>query len=383
MMRSLTVGQIHGIDVKVHPTFGLVLLWVVYEWGGKTGGLGAVAFGLVLMTLVFACVVLHELGHAVMAQHFNIRVHDITLVPIGGVARIEQNPTVPASEILIAVAGPAVNVAIAVALAPVVILVGLVGGFDVLGTYLVEPTLAAPAGLLIYLLAMNIMLVLFNLLPAFPLDGGRVLRATLLRYTDRERATSIAVVIAQVMALLLAAVGVWLKDFGLPVIAVFILVGAWAESRAVRVEMAMHRLRVGQFALWDHGGVSPAQPLTRALTGGPRDQVVTQSGKVIGMLWRHTLLHALNGGGDRRVGDIMDTGIPIVDVNDSLFVVQQRMNELNRWAIAVTEDGLYRGIFTAERFAHIYRQLTNPPETRIATAGFVGSVHAVLRAWIR
>jgi len=383
MMRSLTVGQIHGIDVKVHPTFGLVLLWVVYEWGGKTGGLGAVAFGLVLMTLVFACVVLHELGHAVMAQHFNIRVHDITLVPIGGVARIEQNPTVPASEILIAVAGPAVNVAIAVALAPVVILVGLVGGFDVLGTYLVEPTLAAPAGLLIYLLAMNIMLVLFNLLPAFPLDGGRVLRATLLRYTDRERATSIAVVIAQVMALLLAAVGVWLKDFGLPVIAVFILVGAWAESRAVRVEMAMHRLRVGQFALWDHGGVSPAQPLTRALTGGPRDQVVTQSGKVIGMLWRHTLLHALNGGGDRRVGDIMDTEIPIVDVNDSLFVVQQRMNELNRWAIAVTEDGLYRGIFTAERFAHIYRQLTNPPETRIATAGFVGSVHAVLRAWIR
>lgn len=384
MMRSYTVGQIHGIDVKVHPTFALVLLWVVYEWGGRSGGLGTIAFGLILVALVFGCVVLHELGHAVMAQHFGIRVHDITLVPIGGVARIEQNPTSSSSEILIALAGPAVNIAIAVALAPAVILVGLVRGFASFGSYLSEPTIAAPGGLLLYLVATNVMLVLFNLLPAFPLDGGRVLRASLLRYVDRERATAIAVVVAQVMAVGFAAAGVWLKDFGLPVIAVFILVGAWAESRAVRVEAAMHRLRVGQFALWDHGGVPPDLSINRALTGGPRDQVVTEDGRVVGMLWRHTLLHGLNGGaGGRRVADLMDTQIPIVDINESLYVVQRQMNEMNRWAIAVTEDGVYRGIFTAERFAHIYRQLTSPPEARIASAGFVGSLHAALRALIR
>lgn len=383
-MRSFTVGQIQGIDVKVHPTFAFVPLWVIYEWGGREGGLAAVAFGLVLVGLIFGCVVLHELGHAVMAQHFGIRVHDITLVPIGGVARIEQNPTTRASEILIALAGPAVNVAIAIALLPLLVLLWVVRGVDSLGEYLTEPTITAPGGLLFYLLATNLMLVLFNLLPAFPLDGGRVLRASLLTFTDRERATAIAVVIAQVMAVALAGIGVWLMDFGLPVIAVFILVGAWAENRAVRIEAAMHRLRVGQFALWDHGGLPPDQPLNRALIGGPRDQVVTDGGRVVGMLWRHTLLHGLNGGaGSRRVADLMDPDVPIVDSNDSLYAVQRLMNDVNRWAIAVTENGVYRGIFTAERFAHIYRQLTTPAESRSAAPGLVGTVHAALRGLIR
>ncbi|MBA3527931.1 MAG: peptidase M50 [Propionibacteriaceae bacterium] len=327
---------------------------------------------------------LHEFGHAVMAQHFGIRVHDITLVPIGGIARIEENPSTARSEILIALAGPAVNVVIAVTLAPVLILLGLIQGFGSFGAYLSDPSITAPGGLLLYLVVTNIMLVLFNLLPAFPLDGGRVLRASLLRHADRERATAIAVVIAQILAVGLAATGVWFKDFGLPVIAVFILVGAWAENRAVRVEAAMHRLRVGQFALWDHGGIAPDQSLNRALTGGPRDQVVTVEGTVVGMLWRQTLLHGLNGGaGNRRISDLMDAGIPTVDVAESLYSVQKLMNESNRWAIAVTEDGFYRGIFTAERFAHIYRQLTTPPETHIATTGFVGSVQAALRGFMR
>lgn len=384
MMRSFTIGQIQGIDVKVHPTFALVLLWVVYEWGGSSGGLAAVAFGLVLVVLVFGCVVLHELGHAVMAMHFGIRVHDITLVPIGGVARIEHNPTTRSSEILIALAGPAVNVAITMALLPLIILLGVTRGFDSFGVYFTDPTILAPGGLLIYLLGTNIMLVLFNLLPAFPLDGGRVLRASMLGYVDRERATSIAVVVAQVMAVALAVLGVWMMDFGLPVIAVFILVGAWAENRAVRVEAAMHRLHVGQFALWDHGGLPSDQSLNRALTGGPRDQVVTEGGRVVGMLWRQTLLHGLNGGaGSRRVTDLMDPDVPTVDVNESLYAVQRLMNDMDRWAIAVTEDEVYRGIFTAERFAHIYRQLAGRGEVRKATPGFVGTVHAALRGLMR
>ena len=185
MMRSFTVGQIQGIDVKVHPTFALVLVWVIWEWGNRSGGVPTILFGLVLVGLVFACVLLHEVGHAAMAQHFGIKVHDITLVPIGGIARIEQNPSTGSSEILIALAGPAVNVAIAVALAPVLVLIGLVQGADTFGTYLTEPSVAAPGGLILYLFATNIMLVLFNLLPAFPLDGGRVFRAALLSRFDR------------------------------------------------------------------------------------------------------------------------------------------------------------------------------------------------------
>ncbi len=384
MMRSFTVGQIQGIDVKVHPTFALVLVWVIWEWGNRSGGIPTILFGLVLVGLVFACVLMHEVGHAAMAQHFGIKVHDITLVPIGGIARIEQNPSTGSSEILIALAGPAVNVAIAVALAPVLVLIGLVQGADTFGTYLTEPSVAAPGGLILYLFATNIMLVLFNLLPAFPLDGGRVFRAALLSRFDRARATSIAVVVAQILAVALALAGVWFKDFGLPVIALFVFVGAWAENRAVRVEAAMHRLRVGPFALWDHGGMPHDQTLNRALTGGPRDQVVTDGGKVVGMLWRQTLLRNLNGGaGNRKVSEVMDTDVPVVDVVVSLFEVQRLMHDLNRWAIAVTEDGVYRGIFTAERFAHIHRQVTNPPDTRAPATGFVGSVHSTLRAMLR
>ena len=167
-------------------------------------------------------------------------------------------------------------------------------------------------------------------------------------------------------------------------IAVFVFVGAWAENRAVRVEAAMHRLRVGPFALWDHGGMPHDQTLNRALTGGPRDQVVTDGGQVVGMLWRQSLLQGLNGGaGNRKVAEIMDADVPVVDVSVSLYDVQRMMHDLNRWAIAVTEDGVYRGIFTAERFAHIYRQLTSPPDTRSAATGFVGSVHSTLRAILR
>jgi hypothetical protein len=146
----------------------------------------------------------------------------------------------------------------------------------------------------------------------------------------------------------------------------------------------MRRLRVGQFALWDHGGIAPGQPLMLALTGGPRDLVVTDGGRVVGMLWRHSLLSGLNGGaGDRRVADVMDSNAPTADVNESLYDVQQRMSRLNRWAVPVTEGGLYRGIFTAERFLHVYRQLSAPPYRLGATTGLAGAIAAAVRAVAR
>jgi Zn-dependent protease len=383
ILRSFNVGRIRGIDIKVHPTFALVFAWVLFQWGG-VGGLEAILFGFVLMGLVFGCVVLHELGHAVMAQHFGVRVFDITLLPIGGVARVEMVPARPAAEVQIALAGPAVNVAIAVALLPPLLLLGVVRGFDVFADYLEAPTILAPGGLLLYLVLTNVLLVVFNLLPAFPMDGGRLLRAGLAHYLGRERATRIAVAVGQALALALAVLGLWAGDYGLPLIALFIVVAAWAEGRAVRVESAMRRLRVGQFALWDHGGISPWQPLTVALTGGPRDLVVTEGGRVVGMLWRHHLLTGLNGGaGDRRVADVMDSDVPTADVNDTLYDVQQRMSKANRWAVPVTESGLYRGIFTADRFLHVYRQLAAPPFRAGAATGFAGALAAAARLLAR
>src|SRR4051794_1670094 len=129
MMRSLTLGKIWGIDIRVHPSFALVLLWAAVRWGASSGNtFEAGLYGLILVGFVFLCVTLHELGHSLMAMQYGVRVQDITLLPIGGVARLEIATLTPRQEILIALAGPAVNVAILVALFPLMLLLGVVTG---------------------------------------------------------------------------------------------------------------------------------------------------------------------------------------------------------------------------------------------------------------
>ncbi len=389
MLRSLTLGRVRDIEVKLHPTFGLVVVWVLFTWGDSGGrlgaGLGAVAFGLLLVGLVFACVLLHELGHGFMAMHYGVRVHDVTLSVIGGVARIEHFPARPAAEVLIALAGPAMNVAVLVALAPLLLLYGVVQGFDSPRDYVERSLDVSAGGLLIGLFYANALIVLFNLLPAFPMDGGRVLRAGLSAVAGREAGTRIAVLVGQALAVVLAVASlIWLRTVSIPLIALFIIVVAHAEGRAVRLEGAMRRLRVGQFALWDMGGIAPHQPLTYALRGGPRDLAVTDGGRVVGMLWRNQLLHELGGGAPgRTVADVMDRQVVTADVDESVYDVQQRMNQLDRWAIPVTEDGQYRGIFTADRFVHVYHQLAPLPLRGRSIASLVGSAHQALRAWTR
>jgi Zn-dependent protease len=322
-------------------------------------------YGLVLMALIFGCVVLHELGHSLMAQEYGIRVRNITLFPFGGAAFIEQMPMRPRSEFMITIAGPAVNVAIAAALLPPLFLYGVVKGYG-FGDFLNDFDDVALSGLLIYLFFANITIVLFNLLPAFPMDGGRLLRAGLTHLIGRDRATAIAVVLGVIAALVMAVGGIWIGEFTLPLIALFIVIAAYGEGKAVRLESAMRRLRVGQFALWDSGGIPAHVGLTSALRGGPRDMVVTEDGQVRGMLWRHELLTALNGGaGSRTVAELMDTDVCSVDIDDSVYDVQRQMQSTNRWAVAVTDNGHYRGIFTVDRFVHVYRHLNaQSPERR-------------------
>jgi Zn-dependent protease len=358
-MRSLTIGQIQGIAIKVHPTFGLVLLWLIVDRERFGSGSGAFLFGVLLTALVFGCVVLHELGHSVMAMQYGFRVHDITLWPMGGVARVESMPARPITEMVIAIAGPAVNVAIAVATIPVLALYAILQGYGSPAALIAGTAEATNFGsLLLYLLLINVMLVLFNMLPAFPMDGGRVLRAGLTLLTDRNLATRIAVWAGQAVSGVIILTGLYLREFTLPLVGLFVIVAARAEGRQVRLESAMRRLHVGQFALWDFGGIAPDKPLTHALRGGPSDVVVTDNGRVVGMLWRSQILQDLNGGmGSHTVGDVMDRTIVSVDVYDSMFEVQQLMHRLDRWALPVTEDGVYRGIFTADRFVHVYRHL--------------------------
>jgi CBS domain-containing protein len=189
--------------------------------------------------------------------------------------------------------------------------------------------------------------------------------------------------LGQVAAVGLIAFGLWWGDYLLPLVGVFIIVAAYAEGRAVRLEAAMRRLRVGQFALWDMGGIAPNHPLTYALRGGPRDVVVTEGSRVIGMLWRHQLLPGLNGAPGRTVADVMDRDVVTADVDDSVYEVQQRMHQLNRWAIPVTEDGQYRGIFTADRFVHVYRYLNAQGPSARWAAQWAATLGNVLRALVR
>lgn len=359
MLRAFKVGHLYGVDVNVHPTFGLVLVWAVWQWGfSSSRGIGAFILGLVLVSLVFTSVLLHELGHCAMARQFGIRVLDITLWPFGGVARIEQMPAEPRSEFLIAVAGPATNLAIAVALVPPLLLTGVLAGWDSLFSTSDPLGAMTPATLMSYLAIINLFILFFNLVPAFPVDGGRMVRAALSPRFGRERATSIAVAAGLAFAVLCVVIGIWQWNPVLLVTGLFIFFAAQAEARVERVQSAMRRLKVGQYALWDMGGIAPSEPLTFALRGGPRDMAVTDGGEVLGMLWRSHLLDGLAGGvAGRTVADVMDRSVYVADINDSIHDVQVEMNRMNRWAVPVTEGGRYRGIFTADRFVHLNRQI--------------------------
>jgi len=359
---SIRLGTIHGIAINVHPTFALILLWVMYQWGiSARAGLVGILFGTLVLLAVFGCVLLHELAHAIVALRHGLRVQDITILPIGGVARIEQTALSPKAEAVIALAGPALNLIIAATLTPLVILVAAIRDVDQPFNVLLFADEVSPTGFLLYIWVANIMLALFNLIPAFPMDGGRVLRAALSSFRGRLVATRVAVAIGQTFAVLLAIGGLLVGDYLMPLVSVFILIAAWMEGRHVAVESALRRLDVGQFALWDAGGVSPDEPLTHAIRGGPRDLVVTQGTAVVGMLWRHQILQHLNGGHrELYVRDLMDRRFNAVEVGDSIYDVHAWMQAANRNAVAVVDGGTYRGIFTSERLGHVYVYLGQP-----------------------
>lgn len=386
-MQSLSVGRIGSIEVKLHPTLALIVLWILIDSSGTgpSGGAGSLVFSLLVVACVFVCVLLHELGHAFMAMSYGVRVRDVTLSVIGGVARLDHFPSRPWTEVMIALAGPAVNVAIMVALAPVIALYAVTQGVtwpQGFFALLLEPSFG---GLLTSLFIANVMLAGFNLLPVFPMDGGRIFRAGLSQFAGREIGTKVAVIVGQVLAVAMAIGSlVWLHNFTVPLVALFIIVVAHAEGRAVQVEAAMRRMRVGQFALWDMGGISPSQPLRYALRGGPRDLVVTEGGRVIGMLWRNNVLSALRGGlAEQTVADVMDVDFVTADVDDSVYDVQKRMSEQSRWAVPVVEDGQYRGIFTVDRFVHLYRQLSPSRISPKYAAGFTTVANSLLRLLVR
>lgn len=358
MGRSLRLARIRNIDVKAHPTFLLALLWVVYYWGFEAEhGLRGVLFGVFVLVAVFVSVVGHELAHSFSALRYGLSVHDITLLPIGGVARIEYVSLSPRQEVTIALAGPILNLLVAMFLSPIIagiVIVREIGSVTDAVVVLQETGFSA---LIVYLWLANVLLAIFNLLPAFPMDGGRVARASFSLLWGRLRATQVAVALGQLLALSLFVGGILLNDFSLPLVGVFILVTAWVEARMIHLESALRTLPVGQFVLWDLGGVQPDSPLNYALRGGVRDVAVTVNGRVVGMLWREAVHPVLNSASRLRVRDVMDSDVLTLDIDTSVYDVHRRMLETGRPAIPITEGDVYRGIFTSDRLVHVYRYL--------------------------
>lgn len=357
MIRPIHVTRLLGVDINLDISVVLVLILAWFHWG-HNGSISAFLWGCLLIILAFLSVLAHELGHAMMARESGVQVLDVTLSPIAGVARVEQVSNSPRHELYIALAGPAANLAIFMFLLPWVLLIAVVAGPESLfsaGDRFRDLSLTTMVSAVAIL---NFAMMLFNLLPAFPLDGGRVLRAFLSTQTSRRQATSIASQIGIGIAIVLIIIGILARDPLWPLLGVFILWAGYHESRIVRIEDQMQSLQVGSYALWDDGGISPEVPLSYALRGGPRDMVVTQRGRVVGMLWRSRLLDHLEGGVTGRiVADFMEDPAYVADVAESLWDVQRHMNELNTRAIPVTEKGLYRGIFSADRFLNLYRQI--------------------------
>ncbi|MFN8499581.1 MAG: site-2 protease family protein [Anaerolineae bacterium] len=228
---SYSIGRVAGINIKIHVTFVFILLFGAMQWGGLTSP-GAALFGVLLTLLLFVCVTLHELGHSFVARAFGINVNDIVLSPLGGVAFLTRLPDKPLHELLIAAAGPAVNIAIALAL----LVVGVVAGVGSESVTSMAATLRQPSlgTLWLWLILANVSLVLFNIIPAFPLDGGRIFRSLLALGIGNVRATHVAALVGQVMAVLLGVFGVFNGNILLVAVALFIFFAAAQENAYVR-----------------------------------------------------------------------------------------------------------------------------------------------------
>ncbi|MCC6401657.1 MAG: site-2 protease family protein [Flavobacteriales bacterium] len=289
---SLRVLRFKGIGVHVHWTFLLLVGFVAVSAASSGGDLGEVMLQLGQVVLVFMCVVLHEYGHALTALHYGVRTRDITLLPIGGVASLERMPEEPMQEFWITLAGPLVNLVIA-------LLAGALQWTLFGGVHLADPREggALLPGLLSFLITANLALFLFNLLPAFPMDGGRILRALLGLRLSRVQATRIASAIGRALAAMLGIGGLFFGEPMLALIGLFIWFAAGAEARMVMQQAALRGITVAQVMRTRFWALSSEATVGRAvdelLAGGDQDLVVLRDGALAGLVTRRQLMEAL------------------------------------------------------------------------------------------
>lgn len=369
---SVKIGTVKGIEIRIHFTFLLIIVWAAMEGVLRSGsGWSRAIFGVLSTCLLFVCVVLHELGHSLVTIRLGGRVRNITLLPIGGVAQIESLPDRPLAELAIAIAGPAVNFAIAAGLAvmalpvicaeiPTDLLANAqpVRAWYVLFIFVVRLLFHLLDGmdwkaLLLYLVGANVSLGVFNLLPAFPMDGGRVLRGLLGLYLSHLRATQIAIHVGQAFAVVLGFVGILSTNWMLVLIAVFIFISAGQEGQAVEARVILENLRVEQVLNRLVPRLSPLHSLAQVLDLASRSQQVNfpvmQGNQLVGVLTQDDVLDALHQYGvEVRVGRVMRRQFPIVHPTDTLLHAQQLIVRSGMQALPVVDRDTVLGLVSLQ-----------------------------------
>ena len=347
MKWSIRIGRVFGIPLYIHLTFFLFLAWVGFaSW--QMAGSGSALEDMLLMCTLFACVVLHELGHALTARRYGIPTRDITLLPIGGVARLDRMPDDPKQEFLVAVAGPAVNVVIA----GVLLVVARPPDFS-FGSLFAD-WFAGDDSFVGNIIRMNIILVLFNILPAFPMDGGRVLRALLATRLPYNRATHIAATVGQLMALLFGMIGLFYPPFRLLIlVALFVWIGAAQESGLVQMRHSLSGIPVSRAMVTEFHVLSPQNTMADAveltLKGTQRDFPVVDGERVAGVLRQSDMLAALGRQGAHvLVGDVMQTDFQLVESSEMLDAVYRRLAEHRATIAPVSFQGRLVGLVTMD-----------------------------------
>ncbi len=371
MKWSLTIAKVFGIRIRVHFTFLLLLLLVEGEW--SEAGWVAAAWSAIFIVATFTCVALHELGHSLVAQRFGVKVSSITLLPIGGVAALRSIPQKPAHEIAITVAGPLVNVVIFAVLYAVAVWVPFKVPYYP-GLMLTPGLPTSWAELIGVMLLVNKLMIAFNLIPAYPMDGGRLFRASLACWLPYPRATAIAATLGRTISIGFVVYGLYQGLILLCVIGVIIFFAAGAEEKTVRVHSALQDVGVGTIMTPVFVTVGPDDAASDCkpwiFQRGQDDFPVMADGYLVGLLTREAVLEAARqAGGAARAADLMTKDFPCTRPDAPVSAVHDAMLAAGQRTVPVMEDGRLVGLLTLD---NISRYFTVHPagvgKTRTGTA---------------
>jgi Zn-dependent protease/CBS domain-containing protein len=345
MSWSVNIGSIAGTAIRIHVTFLLFLIWIFLA-GWASGGINDALNSLVFIVLLFACVLAHEFGHIFTARAFGVATPDVTLLPIGGVARLERIPEKPSEEFLVAIAGPLVNVAIAIVL------------IAVTPTHLSADHFAAmespKVSMIDRLAEVNIFLAVFNMIPAFPMDGGRVLRALLAIRLGHVRATEIAAMIGQWTAFGLGFIGLFYNPL-LIFIAIFVYLAAASEAQMVSLRAMSRDVPVTAAMVTQFTALTPDEHIDAAVQTLVRTSqnvfpVVDGNQRLIGVVGRAEIIRALREQGPTApVSAVMVKDIPTIERSHRLEEAFRLLQEKSVPAVGVVDiAGRLIGLVTAE-----------------------------------